>query len=161
MLSHHKLKVYGKGVAVVASLGKHLVQWDKRHAVVDQLGRASESIVLNLVEGVRLRRSAQKQQLLDYAVGSALECAACVDIAVIKQFLAPELGALEKGSLGEVVRMLEGLRRSWEMDLLQAAAYLDLCVAKAELEIEQREPGIDLLTRIVLMLRALYGSSSG
>ena len=251
MLSHHKLKVYGKGVAVVASLGQHLVQWDKRHAVVDQLGRASESIVLNLVEGVRLRRSAQKQQLLDYAVGSALECAACVDIAVIKQFLAPELGALEKGSLGEVVRMLVGLRRSWEKDLLQedppvyggsvraeppwlyfaheplevyqvslslmrwfnalpsgaelasrlyrqvdkaatslilnlaegygrtwegdrlrffetaesstvkAAAYLDLCVAKAELEIEQREPGMDLLTRIVLMLRALYGSSSG
>ena len=116
MLSHHKLKVYGKGVAVVASLGKHLVQWDKRHAVVDQLGRASESIVLNLVEGVRLRRSAQKQQLLDYAVGSALECAACVDIAVIKQFLAPELGALEKRSLGEVVRMLVGLRRSWEKD---------------------------------------------
>ena len=38
MLSHHKLKVHGKGVAVVASLGKHLVQWDKRHAVVDQLG---------------------------------------------------------------------------------------------------------------------------
>ena len=60
MLSHHKLKVYGKGVAVVASLGKHLVQWDKRHAVVDQLGRASESIVLNLVEGVRLRRSAPR-----------------------------------------------------------------------------------------------------
>ena len=26
MFSHHKLKVYGKGVAVVASLGKHLVQ---------------------------------------------------------------------------------------------------------------------------------------
>src|SRR4029077_16411960 len=82
MLSHHKLKVYGKGVAVVASLGKHLVQWDKRHAVVDQLGRASESIVLNWVEGVRLRRSAHKQQLLDYAVGSALECAACVDMEV-------------------------------------------------------------------------------
>src|SRR5258708_37224398 len=26
MLSHHKLKVYGKGLAVVASLGKHSVQ---------------------------------------------------------------------------------------------------------------------------------------
>ena len=42
---------------MVASLGKHLVQWDKRHVVVDQLGRASESIMLNLVEGARLHRS--------------------------------------------------------------------------------------------------------
>ena len=67
MLSHHKLKVYNKGLAVVASLGRHLAQWDKRHAVVDQLCRASESIVLNLAEGVRVRSSAQKQQLVDYA----------------------------------------------------------------------------------------------
>ena len=57
MLSHHKLKVYGKGVAVVASLGKHLVQWDKR--------------------------------------------AACVDIAVIKRFLAPQLCALRAKGRGD------------------------------------------------------------
>jgi hypothetical protein len=46
MFSHHNLKVYVKGLAVVASLGQHSVQWDKRHGVVDQLCRASESIVL-------------------------------------------------------------------------------------------------------------------
>ena len=51
-------------------------------------------------------------------VGSALECAACLDIARIKRFLAFELGALEKRSLGEVVRMLVGLRRSWEKNIL-------------------------------------------
>ena len=32
MLSHQKLKVYGKGLAVVASLAKHSAAWDKRHA---------------------------------------------------------------------------------------------------------------------------------
>ena len=42
----------------------------------------------------------------------------------------------------------------------ELANRLDLCLAKAELEIEQREPWMDL-TRIVLMLRALDGSSSG
>jgi four helix bundle protein len=250
MLSHHKLKVYGKSLALVASVSKYSGQWDKRHAVVDQLCRASESIVLNLAEGVRLRSSAQKQQFLDYAVGSALECAACLDIAVLKQFLTPELGALEKRSLSEVVRMLVGLRRSWAKSLLQddspaygdwlsseprqwyfaheplevyqaslnfmrwfntlpagaelthrlyrqidkaatslllnlaegygrrcegdrfkffetaessaikAVAYLDLCVAIAELGSEQRERGIDLLSRIVSMMRALSGLSS-
>ena len=81
MLSHQKLKVYGKGLAVVASLAKHSAAWDKRHAVVDPLCRASESIVLNLAEATRLGSPPQKQQLLDYAVGSALECAACLDIA--------------------------------------------------------------------------------
>jgi four helix bundle protein len=114
MLSHQKLKVYGKGLAVVASLAKHSAPWNKRHAVVDQLCRASERIVLNLAEGVRARTLAQKQQLSDYAVGSALECAACLDIAIIKEFLAPDVAMAEKRSLCEVVRMLVGLRRSWE-----------------------------------------------
>jgi four helix bundle protein len=119
MLSHQKLKVYTKGLAVVANLAKHSAPWDKRHAVVDQLCRASESIVLNLAEGVRVGSSAQKHQFLEYAVGSALECAACLDIAVVKQFLAPELAAGEKRALCEVVRMLVGLRRSWERHAFQ------------------------------------------
>jgi four helix bundle protein len=106
LLALQKLKVYGKSLAVVASLARHLVEWNKRHAVADQLCRASESIVLNLAESVRVRSLAQRQQLLDYAVGSALECAACLDIAVIKRFLAPELATADKGSLCEVVRML-------------------------------------------------------
>ena len=119
MLSHPKLKVYGKVLAVVASLGNHSASWNKRHAVVAQLCRASESTILNLAEGARLRRTAQKQQILACAVGSALECAACLDIAVIKQFLLPELATMEKRSLCEVVRMLVGLRRSWDDNALR------------------------------------------
>ena len=42
-----------------------------------------------------------------------------LDIAVIKQFLLPEPAALEKRSLCEVVRMLIGLRRSWEKNALR------------------------------------------
>jgi len=187
MLSHQKLKVYGKSLTVVASLATHSGHWDKRHAVVDQLCRASESIVLNLAEGVRVRSPGQKQQFLGYAVGSALECAACLDVAVIKEFLSSELAMVEKRSLCEVVRMLVGLRRSWERSTLQeearayggppssepqegyfahepldvrASAYLDLCVSKAELEAGKQEPGIDLLSRITLMLKALSGGFS-
>src|SRR4051794_21037125 len=103
MLSHQKLKVYGRALAVTASLSKRSAAWNRRHAVVDQICRASESIVLNLAEGARLRSPAHKQQFLDYPVGSALECAACLDILVIKQFLLPDLAATEKRSLWEVV----------------------------------------------------------
>ena len=92
MLSHLKLKVYEKALASVTRLAGHTTIWNKRHAVVDQLLRASESIVLNLAEGARLRSAAHKQHMLDYATGSALECASCLDIAVVKSFLSPERG---------------------------------------------------------------------
>jgi len=53
MFSLEKLKVYERALASVASLGQLSSQWDKRHAVVDQLLRASESVVLNIAEGAR------------------------------------------------------------------------------------------------------------
>jgi flagellar capping protein FliD len=55
MFSLDKLKVYDKALANAASLAQHSRSWDKRHAVTDQLLRASESFVLNLAEGARLR----------------------------------------------------------------------------------------------------------
>ena len=55
---------------------------------MDQLLRASESVVLNIAEGARLRGSPRRQQVLDYAIGSALECAASLDIAQRKQWMA-------------------------------------------------------------------------
>jgi four helix bundle protein len=84
-----------------------------------KLYRAAESIILNIAEAARLRHCDHKQQFLDYASGSALECAACLDIAVVKQLLLREIAAVEKRSLCEVVRMLVGLRRSWEKNALQ------------------------------------------
>jgi four helix bundle protein len=113
MFSIEKLKVYDRAMTSVARLSQLSVCWDKRHAVVDQLVRASESVVLNIAEGVRLRGIANRQHVLDYAIGSALECAACLDIAVLKTFLLAELGLSEKQSLCEVVKMLVGLRKSW------------------------------------------------
>jgi len=119
MFSHDKRKVYQKALASVARLAKHSVLWDKRHSVVDQLLRASESIVLNIAEGARLRSGGNKQHLLDDAMGSALECAACLDIGVVKHFLLPDLAAGEKRSLCEVVKMLMGLRSSWDNEPLR------------------------------------------
>lgn len=113
MFSIEKLKVYDKALASVARLTQLSAQWNRRHAVVDQLARASESVVLNIAEGVRLRGAAHRQRVLDYAIGSALECAGCLDIAQLKQFLALEAALDEKQPLSEVVKMLVGLRKSW------------------------------------------------
>ena len=48
MFSLDKLKVYDKALASAASLARYSRSWGKRHAVTDQLLRASESVVLNL-----------------------------------------------------------------------------------------------------------------
>ena len=111
MFSLDKLKVYDKALANAASLAQHSRSWDKRHAVTDQLLRASESFVLNLAEGARLRSAAKRQHLLDYAIGSALECAACLDIAQIKEFLCQDeaLQACAMALLDRIASMLRGL----------------------------------------------------
>jgi four helix bundle protein len=114
MFSLEKLKVYDRALAGVAHLAQLSAHWDKRHAVVEQLLRASESMVLNIAEGARLRNSPQRQHILDYAIGSALECAACLDIAHCKQWLLETEALDEKRTLCEIVKMLFGLRRAWK-----------------------------------------------
>jgi four helix bundle protein len=119
MFSHQKLSVYQKALSCVAALGQHARSWDKRHAFVDHLLRASESILMNLVEGTRRRGCGHRQHFSEYAMGSALECAACLDIALKKDLLGPSAANATKESLCEVVRMLAGLRRSWANDQLR------------------------------------------
>ena len=116
MFSLDKLKVYDKALASAASLAQHSRSWDKRHAVTDQLLRASESVVLNLAEGARLRSAGKRQHLLEYGIGSALECAGCLDIAQIKEFLGYDEVLREKRSLCEVVKMMVGLKKAWSTE---------------------------------------------
>jgi len=113
MLTHHKLKVYEKALALAAGAEGLSAGWGKRHAIVDHFRRASESIVLNLAEGARLGSGPDKARTLDYALGSTLECAACLDIATVKTFLSGDSALTEKRRLLEITRMLIGLRKAW------------------------------------------------
>jgi four helix bundle protein len=119
MFSLEKLKVYDRALAGVVGLAQLAARWDKRHAVVDQLLRASESVVLNIADGARLRNGPQRQHILDYAIGSTLECAACLDIAQCKHWIFPSEALDQKTSLCEIVKMLFGLRRAWKGDKLR------------------------------------------
>src|SRR4051812_19419726 len=110
MLTHHKLKVYEKAVSLAADAQELSGCWGKRHAILEHFRRASESIVLNIAEGTRLVSGSDKAKTLDYALGSTLECAACLDIAGIKGRLSCERSLTEKRRLLEVARMLIGLR---------------------------------------------------
>jgi four helix bundle protein len=113
MLTHHKLKVYEKALAFGACAEELSAPWGRRHAITEHFRRAAESIVLNIAEAARLLSGPDKANTLDYALGSALECAACLDIASIKRRLSPERSLTEKKRLLEVARMLVGLRKAW------------------------------------------------
>ena len=69
MLPHEKLDVDRKALAFVGDASTSAARWDKRPAVADQFGRASDSLVLNLAEGARLRPGRAKLRTLDDALG--------------------------------------------------------------------------------------------
>ena len=150
MLTHHNLKVYEKALAVAASAEVLSAPWGRRHAIVDQYRRASESIVLNIAEGARLHLGPDKARTLDYAIGSTLECAACLDIAGIKGCRTPAESLTEKGSYLELDhrRFLEIAAAS----AVKAAAYLDLYRQKALPACVETAHGRELLSRITARL---------
>ena len=118
MLTHHKLKVYEKALALGTRAEELSASWGRRHAIVEHYRRASESIVLNIAEGARHLSGSDKARMLDYAVGSTLECAACLDIARIKGRLSQERSLTEKRRILEITRMLIGLRKAWLQSVL-------------------------------------------
>lgn len=111
---HEKLEVYQISLRFVASATEILERIPKTLAVHNQLDRASTSIPLNIAEGTAKFTAADRCRFFDIARGSAVECAACLDVLVTKKLLT----ALEieegKTLLISIVAMLVGLIRSQE-----------------------------------------------
>ena len=112
VFAHEKLKVYQCALAFFSLADEMASSWEVKHAISDHLPRAAESIVLNLAEA-SAAYSGVKQKSLDVALGSTLECAACLDIAHVKELIDGEALALHKPSLARIFRMQMGLRKSW------------------------------------------------
>jgi four helix bundle protein len=113
IFSHEKLQVYGKALDFAVRVADWTNSWDKRHALVDHLDRAAESIMWNLAEAAWQRRAPGRLRIVDYAIGSSLECAGCLDIARIKELLTQAQANVEKRRLCEITKMLIGLRKAW------------------------------------------------
>jgi four helix bundle protein len=110
--SHENLKVYQRTLSFNAKVGVWTGQWDGKHAIREQLSRAAGSILENIAMA-SAAYSSMKHRALDYAIGSSLECAACLDVARIKRLLDADLVYAEKDELSQILRMLVGLRKSW------------------------------------------------
>jgi four helix bundle protein len=73
---HEKLEVYQQSIVFVAWITPLLENLQKPGDVKDQLDRASTSIPLNIAEGNGKYSVKERCHHFDFALGSALECAA-------------------------------------------------------------------------------------
>src|SRR6266853_4405620 len=100
---HEKLLVYQRSIAFVAWAEPVLESLPKSLCARDQLDRASTSIPLNIAEGNGKFTSADRCRFFDNARGSALECAAALDVLVAKKVLSETDIELGKTDLAEIV----------------------------------------------------------
>ena len=90
---HEKLAVYQLAIEFVAWAQSLVDGAILTGPLRDQLDRAASSIPLNVAEGNGKLSKRDRCRFLEVARGSALECAACLDVVVARK--AATLGAIE------------------------------------------------------------------
>lgn len=117
---HEKLSAYQEAIHFAAWAEALLKTLPKHLSVHDQLDRASTSIALNIAEGNGKYTAPDRCRFFDIARGSALECAACLDVLVAKKLIVQ----IDPGKelLARIVSMLVGLIRSTSTDRIHENA---------------------------------------
>src|SRR5437660_3013582 len=110
---HEKLDVYQEAIAFCGWVGEFLTAISSKAAAKDQLDRASTSIPLNIAEGNGKFSYRDRARFLEIARGSALECAACLDVLVARKLATEEQIIVAKEQLTKIVQMLVGLLRKF------------------------------------------------
>ena len=77
---HEKLIVYQKGMRFASLRGDPLKDLPRRVAACDHLDRGAESILVNIAHASSTWSPQERIVYLGHANGSALECAACLDV---------------------------------------------------------------------------------
>jgi len=106
---HEKLDVYQESIVFCSWVGDLLSEITSKAAAKDQLDRASTSLPLNVAEGNGKFSDADRSRFLEIARGSALECAACLDVLVARRLIAEERIVPAKEQLVRIVKMLMGM----------------------------------------------------
>ena len=83
-----------------------------RASLRDQLERAAVSTCLNLAEGCGRRSRRDRLHFFSIAQGSAMECAAAIDLLRVYGHVTFADATRAKHKLTRIVQMLSGLRRS-------------------------------------------------
>ncbi len=106
---HEKLDVYQEAIAFCGWIGELLSQISAKAAAKDHLDRASTSLPLNVAQGNGKFSTVDRARFLEIARGSALECAACLDVLAVRKLVAAERILPAKERLVRIVNMLMGM----------------------------------------------------
>ena len=106
---HEKLDVYQEAIAFCGWIGELLSQISAKAAAKDHLDRASTSLPLNIAQGNGKFSTVDRARFLEIARGSALECAACLDVLAVRKLVAAERILRAKERLVRIVNMLMGM----------------------------------------------------
>src|SRR6266567_1348443 len=101
---HEKLDVYGESIDFCRWVGDFQAAIFKKAAAKDQLDRASTSIPLNIAEGNGKFSAKDRARFFEMARGSALECAACLDVLLVRKLTKEEPVAAQKELLVGLLR---------------------------------------------------------
>jgi four helix bundle protein len=110
---HEKLDVYQEAIAFCGWVGVFLGTISAKASAKDQLDRASTSIPLNIAEGNGKFSAKDRARFFEMARGSALECATCLDVLLVRKLAAEEQVVPAKERLARIVQMLIGLLRKF------------------------------------------------
>jgi four helix bundle protein len=108
---HEKLKVYQDTILFNGWVGEFLGTIAAKAAAKDQLDRAATSIALNIAEGNGKFSGRDRARFFEIARGSAVECAACLDVLVARKLTDTHAVDGAKNQLVGIVKMLMGLLR--------------------------------------------------
>jgi four helix bundle protein len=110
---HEKLDVYQEAIGFCGWVGDFLAAISAKAAAKDQLDRASTSIPVNIADGNGKFSVKDRARFLEMARGSALECAACLDLLIVRKLTGAEKVVAAREKLARIVQMLIGLLRKF------------------------------------------------
>ena len=110
--AHERLEAYAVAREFVGHVAALLAALPRGEAAIaDQLKRAGDSTLLNLCEGAGRRAGRDKAHYYTIARGSGTECAAILDILVLRRLADPARVEVARGLLYRLVCMLTALAR--------------------------------------------------
>jgi four helix bundle protein len=111
MFDHEKLDAYRLSIEFIAWASAILDEKPRRGrpSVLRHFEESSTSISLNIAEGNGKRSIADRVRYLEIARGSTLECAACLDVLVVRKTLSIDIANHGKATLVRIVSMLTKL----------------------------------------------------
>lgn len=112
MMSYEKLDVYQCAIQSLVEMNNIANSLPKGHSqLADQIKRAAMSIPLNIAEGSGKRTKLDCDRYYYNARGSAMECAAALDVCIAMNLLPKETQIKPKQLLMRIVAMLTKMAR--------------------------------------------------